>query len=958
MPVIETRSGVCSDCGATTDAALLGDEAVCIACLLRIGFDETESSDDSLELAVPDHIGSYVIARHEDGGAWELGRGAMGITFRAIDEQLQRPVALKTINAARRGAEARERFMREARSAASLKHPNVATVYQFGFHQESGQFFYAMELVEGETLEERVRRSGPLNVLTTIEIGLQVTAALAAAEERGLVHRDLKPGNLMLVSNKDGAATVKVIDFGVAKAIVDRNDPMAITQGGFVGTPAFASPEQFTNFRVDVRSDIYSLGVTLWFLLTGHPLFSGRTIEEIQKARESQPLPIEQLKITRAPRRLISLLMSMLAVEPAARPAGARDLEARLLAIRNEFTRSKTRYPLTLAAGIVALATALIVWNSYRRSTAALPPEKSIAVLPFQSLVDAKDSSYLADGVQEDVLTDLAKVADLKVIGRRSVAQYSDTKQPPREIGRALQVSHVLEGTVAKVGGRIHVTAQLIDTRTEAETWAEKYDRDVADLFQIQSEISQAIVAQLKSSLSAAARASIEEKPTQDDEAYDLYLRARALIRGQNGSSTASVDENVNGAIKLLESATQRDPRFTLAYCLIAEAEIQRDYVAWGSEKAALIKAKEALDAALRLSPASPEGHLSLAQYYMEGTEDYLSAKKALTIAALGLPGRVEVFKLRRDLGKRTGEWNLALEAAQKSSELDPRDVDSLVQLVWTLVEVRRFSDAERILYHIRALEPQQMSGPSWRLRSYIALARGDVKAAMAALDASPSRNGGFWLFNLMLGNLLAAQGQYHEAEQLMLSAEELARKNNRIPKSGEQAQTIFLRALTFERLGRLARGRGELDKADSYFKSARQNFQAWWTNRPEHNAWVNSLSLAYTAEVDAALGRRQDALREGQQALELFPVAKDARVAPHLSACMAVTYMWAGDHDAALRELANISKQPLWASDWPGCPVIMTAGALKLDPVWNELRRDPRFDKIVAEAAKPIKLD
>ena len=252
-----------------------------------------------------------------------------------------------------------------------------------------------MELVEGETLEERVRRLGPLDVLTTIDIALQVTAALEAAEERGLVHRDLKPGNLMLVGGRDngeevgralrraeertasrsrGIPTVKVIDFGVAKAVAEKTNAMALTHGGFVGTPAFASPEQFTNAPVDVRSDIYSLGVTLWFLLTGHMLFSGRTIEEIQDARRSKPLPIDQLKAARVPQRFVSLLMSMLAIEPAARPAGARELSARLQAIRASITgRGKTAARLALAAAIVALATIVAVREFHSSATKTTP---------------------------------------------------------------------------------------------------------------------------------------------------------------------------------------------------------------------------------------------------------------------------------------------------------------------------------------------------------------------------------------------------------------------------------------------------------------------------------------------------------------------------------------------------------------------------------------------------------
>src|SRR5262245_27778265 len=442
MATITKNARICEVCGSPIDTTSAGDLG-CIACLIATGLDAEAEQSDTAFASEPDQLGAYTIEHHADGSAWELGRGAMGVTYRAIDKALDRPVALKIINSdcGSRNAEARKRFMREARAAAALRHPNVATVYQFGVREKTGQFFYAMELVEGETLEQRVRRLGPLDVLTTIDIALQVIAALEAAEERGLVHRDLKPGNLMLINTVNGdtnaskvgrdrrahrgptaqssAPAVKVIDFGVAKAVTDKTNAMAITHGSFVGTPAFASPEQFTNAPVDVRSDIYSLGVTIWFLLTGHMLFSGRTIEEIQAARRSKPLPIEQLKAARVPHRFTSLLTSMLAIEPAARPAGARELNARLQAIRASITgRGKTAGRIALAAGIVALA-AIVVGREFQSSATKAPvasPEKSIAVLPFENLSGDADSAYFAEGIQEEILTRLTEIAGLKVI--------------------------------------------------------------------------------------------------------------------------------------------------------------------------------------------------------------------------------------------------------------------------------------------------------------------------------------------------------------------------------------------------------------------------------------------------------------------------------------------------------------------------------------------------------------
>jgi serine/threonine protein kinase len=341
----------CPDCGRPLEETLVG-ELGCMACWLRAGISvEDDESQDSTRDGFEgyDHFGVYKIDRREDGSLYELGHGATGLTYRAIDTTLQRKVALKIIGiaVAGRSKEGRESFLREARAAAALRHENIATVFQFGVHEETGQCFYAMELIEGETLEERVRRTGPLDTRTTIDIAQQVTAALGAAEKRGLIHRDVKPANLMLVdldgsevlgrdrgarrerTGQRAAPTVKMIDFGLAKALHSPEDPMGLTYNGFVGTPAFASPEQFENSALDVRSDIYSLGVTLWFALTGKTPFTGRRREEIHRAEQYNALPIQQLKSTRVQSRLRLLLKSMLAFEPAARP-GTYELVAEL----------------------------------------------------------------------------------------------------------------------------------------------------------------------------------------------------------------------------------------------------------------------------------------------------------------------------------------------------------------------------------------------------------------------------------------------------------------------------------------------------------------------------------------------------------------------------------------------------------------------------------------------------
>jgi tetratricopeptide (TPR) repeat protein len=368
---VQVSSGeisTCATCGGSLEETANG-ELGCMVCLLRVGLTGDDEPTDGSIAATDEHFGIYVIDRRDDGSLCELGRGATGVTYRATDTSLQRKVALKIINMelGARSSDARERFMRGARAAASLRHENVATIYQFGIREDTGQCYYAMELIEGETLEERVRRTGPLDASIVITIGQQVADALADAEKRGLVHRDLKPANLMLADSDQGMR-VKIIDFGLAKAIAAQNDPMSLTQGGFVGTPAFASPEQFGNAPLDIRSDIYSLGVTFWFALTGKTPFKGRSVDEIRNTQSSNNLPMEQLKAACVPSSLRSLLKSMLAFEPAARP-GTGDLIAQL---RRWHSPAMRRITIGAAAALVVIALAFFLLRS---SQTALPPQ-------------------------------------------------------------------------------------------------------------------------------------------------------------------------------------------------------------------------------------------------------------------------------------------------------------------------------------------------------------------------------------------------------------------------------------------------------------------------------------------------------------------------------------------------------------------------------------------------------
>jgi len=709
---------ICAGCGRPLEEASVSAGG-CTFCLLRVGIDgEADLPQDSTTNGFEGdaHFGVYEIERREDGSLYELGHGAMGVTYRAIDTTLHRKVALKiiTIGIAGQSTEARERFVREARTAAALRHESIATVFQFGIREPTGQCFYAMELIEGETLEERVRRTGPLDVCATIEIAQQVTSALAAAEKYGLIHRDLKPANLMLMDPDEGStsgrgvgasqraiAIVKIIDFGLAKALNAPVDAMRLTHHGFVGTPAFASPEQFGNSALDVRSDIYSLGVTLWFAVTGKTPFAGHTIEEIHRAQQSNFLPVEQLKAGRVPSPLRSLIKSMLAFEPAARPS-TRELAVRLQRCSAQASvASSTRLAFAAVAILILGASGFFAFQSLRTHPAtagpaldATVPDKSIAVLPFENLSDEKDA-FFAEALHDDLLTKLAKIADLKVISRTSVMQYRGRKDV-REIGRVLGVSHVLEGTVRRSGQKVHVNAQLVDARAGTSLWAEEYNRNLNEFFSVEAELAQSIANGLGAIISAREKLAIQERATKNLIAFELYTRAKHLLLTANVSDDARAQ--LIQATDLLDEAVAHDPSFFQAYYQLAQAHLRIYVRGYDHTPARLALAEAAVRTASRLRPDAGETHLARAENLYEGYLDYDGALAEVELARQSLPNDARVYQLMGQIQSRQGHLGESERNLERAVELDPRDFETLQQVAINYDLFRRYPEANLVL--------------------------------------------------------------------------------------------------------------------------------------------------------------------------------------------------------------------------------------------------------------------
>src|SRR6266516_3177832 len=530
-------AGTCGTCGrALTQCGPTGE---CLRCLVSLGFladgEQAERPAPRGRLTPgPLRYAHFEAEIGADGFPVELGAGAMAVTYRARDTVLNSAVALKVIDrSVAQNPGARTRFLREARAAANIHHPNVARVTYYG--EQDGECFYAMELVEGETLEARVRRDGPMPLALALEVIEQAARALAVAEACGVVHRDIKPSNIMLESDASEALRVKLIDYGVAKVMGAQAEPGAEqTQAGFIGTPAFASPEQFAGagqLPIDTRSDIYSLGVTLWYLLCGRTPFVGRTMEEI-RARQTGELPLEQLKGLHFPGQVITLLKSMLAPDPKDRPQTARELLSAVHGCYVRFNpeaRSRRRRVAVASAAsmLVIAAVALGPWL-YQRTRSFTPIERSIAVLPFENLSSDKENAYFVEGIQDEILTLLSKIGDLKVISRTSTQHYKSTPENLRDVARQLGVAHILEGSVQKSADAVRVNVQLIKAANDTHLWSDTFDRKLTDIFSVESEVAKAIADQLRAKLTGQEEQVIAAKPTDSPQAYDAYLRGLA----------------------------------------------------------------------------------------------------------------------------------------------------------------------------------------------------------------------------------------------------------------------------------------------------------------------------------------------------------------------------------------------------------------------------------------------
>jgi serine/threonine-protein kinase len=661
--------------------------------------------------------GRYTVER-------ELGRGGMATVYLADDLKHRRKVALKVLRPELGPLLGAERFAREIRIAAGLAHPHILPLYDSGeVHPEGSEgpplLFYVMPYVRGESLRHRLARERQLPVDQAITLVRQVATALEHAHAHGLIHRDVKPENILL---HEGVAMVT--DFGIALAADTEHDPRLTGTGLMLGTPHYMSPEQASGERMlDARSDVYSLACVLYELLAGEPPFTGLTAQAvIVKRFTGQVRPIRQLRSTV--------------------PAG---IEAAL-------QRALSRAPEDRFPSAAAFAAALSAPPSPSRGP-------SLAVLPFLNLSPDPENEFFADGITEDVIAQLSKIRSLRVIGRGSVMRFKHREVSPREVGETLDVATVLEGSVRRAGSRVRIVSRLLDIETDRQLWSETYDRELTDIFAIQSDVAMQIASALETELSQEERRQIRKEPTADVEAYQLYLLGQHCIHRWTG-------QGVSQGLVHLEQAVARDPAYALAHAAMAKAYIDIGLGVVGSvpPDVAFAKARSATARALELDPGLAEGHAVLGHLKYIRDFDWAGAEAELKLAIELNPNSGEAYDIYGLLLAAQERYDEALEAQRRAHELDP--LAHRMDLVTTHLRAGHYDEALDAVTGVLAVEPHLPLAHA--TLGWVHLLSGRAEQGIAALTRAVELSPDSTLYRAQLGQALARTGQPDRARAIL----------------------------------------------------------------------------------------------------------------------------------------------------------------------------------------------
>ena len=869
-----------------------------------------------------------------------LGRGGMGIVWLARDEELERDVALKFLpDLMIQDREVFDQLKREAKRCLELTHPHIVRIHDFIHDERSGCI--SMEYIDGETLSN-LRAEKEQKVFESDEIAdwtSQLCDALEYAHNRAkVIHRDLKPANLMV--NKRG--DLKVSDFGMARSLADSVSRLTMEQGRS-GTLVYMSPQQLGGKRGTHLDDIYSLGASVYELLTSKPPFySGNIDRQIhERVAPSMTERRKELDIEPAlvPQVWEDAVAACLAKDPSRRPQSAAEI-AQLLQLAPGQTRTKratgkiSNRKALLVGGTAAffvLALAGLYFGVLKRqpkpvSLAAAIPEKSIAVLPFENRTDEKANAYFADGVQDEILTRLSKIADLKVISRTSTQHYKSTPENLADIAKQLGVAHILEGSVQKSGDAVRVNVQLIKAATDSHLWADTFDRKLTDIFLVESEVAKAIAEQLRVKLTGQEQQVIAAKPTDNIEAYDAYLRGLAYtLRHENYATNLR-------AQKCLKEAVRLDPKFALAWALLASVDAD-GYIALTLQPTVALReeARQAAETALTLQPDLGEAILAKGYYYYACLRDYDSAARYYEQARQFLPNSARIPELLAYVVRRQDQWERSESYFNEAERLDPSNAALLSEHALYFAVLRRFPEALTKFDQVLNITPDDID--SLAEKAAIAQAEGDLPRAAALLaPLDPDAD-----------LIQALEQKVYQAILERRPGQVIPRLEDILAKP-DPALGFFNGELRFW-LGWAQDVAGDHTAAEETWRQGRSQLESFLKEQPENYQLMRDLALT-----NMGLGDKAAAFALAERAIALLPIDKDSSSGPGSVETLARVAAQMGEFDRAISALQKLLSIPYVGALAEGLP--LTPALLRLDPMFDPLRNDPRFEKLVASPA------
>jgi serine/threonine protein kinase/tetratricopeptide (TPR) repeat protein len=932
---VKTADSVCEKCGAKIFAD--APHRFCDACLLESGLGLLDEDDESAADPSPISRSSYgtrSAGMLSDFGDYELleeiGRGGQGVVYRAHQKSLNRTVALKVIGLGQWAPQAHlKRFRREAEAAASLDHSGIVPIYEVG--EREGSCYFSMKFIDGGQLDEVAKRT-PISIRNAAELIAKLARTIHYAHEHGILHRDIKPGNILL----DAKSEPHLTDFGLAR-LLETKSTVTHTMD-VLGTPSYMAPEQASghNEQLTSATDVYGLGAVFYQLLTGHPPFAGgTTYETVRLVLETEPRQ-PRLSNPKIDRELSTICLKCLEKDPKRRYSSAlalaEDLEHWLKhepihAKRSGFfTHSRKwvrRNPSTtgLVTLLVALAAGLgvMTWKRERRS--AVPVPKSVAVLPFENLSRDPDSAYFADGIQEEILTRLASIADLKVISRTSSQRYQSKPRNLSEIAKQLGVTNILEGSVQKATDQVRVNVQLINAQTDSHLWAETYDRKLTDIFGVESEIAKGVAESLRAKLTGREEQVIAAEPTNNVEAYDAYLRGLAYNLKPSITPASAV-----GAQTYLREAVRLDPKFALAWAQLSIVAA-RGYLAQDLQPTDALReeARRAAETALTLQPNLGEAVLAKGYYHYACLKDYDTAVRYLEQAGQLLPNSSRIPAVLAYVSRRRGQWDRSEMYFNEAERLDPRDIEVLTQHANYYFHLRRFPEALRKLDQVLNITPDDVD--ILAQKAAVAQAQGDLTRASAIL--APLRPGAELKY--------ALQTRVYQAILERDPAPIIPRLKEILVRP-DPALGYINGELRFW-LGWAQDVAGEHAAAQESWRRAQSELESFLKEQPENSFLIGDLAL-----IKMSLGDKA-AFALTEQAIAAVPVEKDAMDGPRPLEILSRVAAQMGEPDraiAALRKLFSIPHTSQLAEKMPVTPAL-----LRLDPMFDPLRGDPRFQEL-----------